>query len=139
MTTQDVLNAVQGAQLNESGGRLASGATARVFIPDFTIVNNSFEVRFYFLREALVQVTLHLNGDRPYGHAKVVFDSLVQVLRAKYGNEITYKERHNDRAIASWMTKDRVNVDLYLASLGDTKSVLNLNYQSRVSEEMEKI
>ena len=139
MAPKDVIESVQGAEYTDSGGRLANGATVAVSIPDFTVVNNSFEVRFFFKNDALVQVTLHLNGERPYGHAKVVFNSLVQVLRSKYGDEVSFQERENDRAVATWMTKDNVNVDLYLASLGQKNSILNLNYQSRVADEMDKI
>lgn len=141
MNPSQVIEIVKGSRLVQDGYTLESGARELIRLDDLNVVNESFDVRFYFLEQSLIQVTLGLNDERSFSSTLLVFDSLADALRSKYGKEIS--ESIDNRSIlkkaeANWVN-GRTNINLLVLSVGNSPAILNLNYQIRLSEEADKL
>lgn len=124
-----------------SKDNLHDGATCSLRIARIEVVDRPFQVCFYFLREALTQVTLKI-AEPERGHtAELTFDALLEALRSKYGAENNLKR---DRGVmthfdADWY-RNPININLIMIYVGDSDdAVLNINYQTRVSSDASKL
>lgn len=90
--------------------------------------------------DKLTQVTLSLAGNETSHGAELVFESLTEILRAKYGSEITKETKHEvmHTRTSRWLN-GKTNITLYYNDIGDYSPVLNLLYQVRISSEAGKI
>lgn len=141
MNPEKVIKNVKGARHIQDGSTLGTGAKELIRIDDFRVVNESFKVMFYFIKNKLTQVTLNLNDERSFSSTLIVFDSLVDTLRSKYGTEISmYADSRSilKKAEANWVC-GRMNINLLVLTVGDSPATLNLNYQTRLSKEAEKL
>ena len=141
MNPSQVIEVVKGSRLAQDGDTLGTGARELIRLDDLNVVNELFDVRFYFLEQSLTQVTLGLNDERSFSSTLLVFDSLADALRSKYGKEMS--ESIDSRSIlkkaeANWVTS-RTNINLLVLSVGNSPAILNLNYQIRLSEEADKL
>lgn len=141
MNPSQIIAIVNGARLIPDGSTLGNGAKELIRLDDFRVVNESFKVRFYFFDEKLNQVTLNLNDERSFSSSLLVFDSLADALRSKYGKEISRDIDSRSvlkKAEANWVS-GRTNINLFVMAVGDSPATLNLNYQTRLSAEADKL
>lgn len=141
MNPSQIIEIVKGTHLIRDGSTLGDGAKELIRLDDFNLVNESFKVRFYFIDEKLTQVTLNLNEERSFSSALLVFDSLADALRSKYGKEISRNIDSRSilkKAEANWVSGS-TNINLFVMTVGDSPAILNLNYQTRLSEEADKL
>ncbi|WP_250504683.1 hypothetical protein [Caballeronia sp. AZ7_KS35] len=111
-------------------------------VDEVELVNHKFSGSFYFLNDCLAQVTLHIKDGGSYDTASA-YDNLVTALRAKYGQELSAK----NKVIGSMVTRDtewisgRTNINLHYLKMGadDQKPLLNVNYQVRVAGDADKL
>lgn len=144
MTVEQVKKVVPKAQRPKTPENLREDLPELLRINNVQIVNNTFVAHFYFRDGKLFQVSLTLRDPGKFVDAMRVFDSLTEVLRAKYGKEITMKVINEDdvgsfdSADATWVS-GRTNIDLYLLSINDGDALLKINYQVRIAEEADKL
>jgi hypothetical protein len=114
---------------------------ALLALNDFTLVDKQFSVSFFFKADALQLVQLSLVKANNYSNSKSVFDSLVEVLRSKYGKEIKYddsKSSYGNIIQATWMS-GRTNISLSLVSVGKDLAYVNVSYGASVAKEADKL
>jgi hypothetical protein len=112
---------------------------------DIEIDDDKFHASFFFQDDGLVQVTLTPDADtRNTRIGENLFIVLKRLLMAKYGKEIIFEEDEFGgiiRKIMIWMSRD-TNITLvytvYPRSFTDLYS-LNVQYQTRIAEEMKKL
>ena len=141
MNPSQITEVVKGSRLIQDGDTLGSGARELIRFDDLSVVNESFKVQFYFLKQKLTQVTLSLNGERSFSSTLLVFDSLADALRLKYGKEISGSIDNRSilkKAEANWVN-GRTNINLLVLTVGNSPAILNLNYQTRLSGESDKL
>ena len=144
MPPSEVLKVVDGAHKVENGSTLGTKVKAKELlrIDDFRVVNESFKVLFYFADFKLVQVTLALKKERTFDLSLLVFEGLTETLRSKYGEEISRKIDTSNpflkKAETNWVS-GRTNINLLLFAVGSSTATLNLNYQTRLSKEADKL
>lgn len=84
---------------------------------------------------------MNLNDERSFSSSLLVFDSLADALRSKYGKEISRDVDSRSvlkKAEANWAS-GRTNINLFVITGGDSPATLNLNYQTRLSAEADKL
>jgi len=141
MKPSKVIEVVKGSRFIQDGSTLGTGAKELIRLDNFSLVNESFKVRFYFIDEKLVQVTLNLNDERLFSSTLLVFESLTDALRSKYGKEISSDIDSRSilkKAKANWVS-GRTNINLFVVTVGDSPATLNLNYQTILSAEADKL
>lgn len=142
MTPSEVIRTTSGADLINGGSFLANGATELVRNRNYPLVGEDFTQGFYFLNNKLDQVTLTLKRERGFNDTLLVFESLVQALRAKYGGEINYSIKNVgviNKAEADWFTEAGVNINVSAMAVGGDDAYLNVNYQTRISEDVDRL
>ncbi|MCD6005081.1 hypothetical protein K7H08_09580 [Halomonas sp. IOP_6] len=142
MSPQEVVRTVEGAKMFENGSFLSNGATELVRNKDYEVVGETFIQNFYFIDNRLDQITLNLKRERSFVDTLFVFEALVQALRAKYGNEINHTVRRRGvfkKAEADWFTENGVNIGIYSTAVEGYNAMLNVNYQARISESVDKL
>jgi hypothetical protein len=140
MTPIQVQSKFSGAKAPDTPGTLHGGAIELLRLSGVEIVGRQFKAPFYFKGERLTQVTVSL-ADKETSHgAKLVFDSLAEVLRAKYGSELSQEVGHGimESRKSTWLSGE-TNITLYYNSIGDSDPILNLIYQVRISSEADKV
>jgi hypothetical protein len=140
MSVSQVRSAVKGAVTPDKPGHLGDGAEELLKVANVEIVNQRFDAHFYFKGQKLSQVTLSLIPEREFHGLMLVFDSLTDALRSKYGQEISRNISRGtlNRADATWMS-GRTNINVFVLSVSDTSGVLNINYQVRVASDADKL
>lgn len=104
-------------------------------LDDVKISNESFVAKFFFSNEKLVQVTLTLDNVSDFYQGKLIFDSLVDSLRAKYGKELSLKSSEVLTLLeANWMS-NKTNISLLCLEVNETRTTININYSTRISKE----
>lgn len=120
--------------------RLADGAQELLRLENVDLVENKFSAAFFFRDGKLSQVTLSLDKGNSFRTTMLVFDSLTQALRAKYGKELSHR---SDRGILNMVQSEwlsgRTNINLNAVGVGDNDASLNINYQVRLSREANKL
>jgi len=98
------------------------------------IVNTNFSAKFYFKTGKLSQVTLSWESGQTFDNALLVFNSLTEALRAKYGSEISREVKRGllNEAEANWLS-GQTNINVLAMSVGEHDSFINVNYQLRAA------
>lgn len=119
---------------------LKDGSKELLHVPKLTLVGKEFRVSFYFKDLKLNQVTLSFEEGHTYTSAMLVFDSLKEALRARYGVEIASTSSRGllNKAETTWVS-GRTNINLIALAVGDKNAVLNVNYQARLLKEADKL
>lgn len=140
MTVNQVTSRVPGASPPSTLGHLADGSEELLRLENIDIVGKLFSAAFFFKSERLVQVTLSLEKGNTFHSATLTFNSLVEALRSKYGNETSNDELRGllNKKSATWMS-GRTNVNLLAIGVGQSDATLNVNYQVRVAREADKL
>jgi hypothetical protein len=144
MSVDQVKAAIPDATVPTEPGRLADGAEALLAVEDVEIVGKKFTASIFFITGKLTQVTLSLKGRHTFQSAMSVLKSLAEPLRLKYGQEIsrdvTSEERSNalNRASVTWMA-GRTNINVFVLSFGKDDALLNINYQTRIARDSDKL
>lgn len=120
--------------------RLSSGAEALLIIENILLVDHSFQARFYFKNKKLEQVTLSLMETHPYQVTLGIFENLTNSLRMKYGKEASQNASRGmiELSEVTWLV-GKTNIHLVVFSAGQSNSILNINYQARVSKDADKL
>lgn len=141
MTVGQVKTAFPGAVDSPKSSQLKSGARALLTLPNVQVGGASFSGNFYFLSDKLVQVTLSLDNPGNFDSVLRTVETIEELLRAKYGREIQRelkRGRFLNQASLTFMSGP-TNVSVLAMGVGDSKAILNVNYQLRVSHEAEKL
>jgi hypothetical protein len=145
MTLPQVRERFPNAISPTSPNTLYGGAIELLRIPEIEIVGHKFKSSFFFRNDKLVQVTVSLAEKTTSYGARLVFDSLIDSLRAKYGAELSNKNNSigQDTSLEATWLSGRTNIILYYTvydSLYSKSSpVLNLIYQVRLAAEADKL
>ncbi|HTO07064.1 MAG TPA: hypothetical protein VMR86_08385 [Myxococcota bacterium] len=140
MSVAQVRESVPGVLKSASPSKLGDGALGLLEKPGIALVGHTFTALFYFKGERLSQVTLTLAESSDFSSALLVFESLTDALRAKYGSEVSRKLNRGFLSVAdsTWVS-GRTNLTLYLMAVGNSPATLNLNYQVRLAQESDKL
>lgn len=140
MSAEQVKSVVPNVRTPKNPGRLGDGARELLRLENVEIVNKRFVASFYFIAGKLTQVTLSLEKGHTFHSAMLVFDSLTEALRAKYGREISLEIKHAllSRADATWIA-GRTNINIFAIGVGENDATLNINYQVRVARDADKL
>ncbi|HEC60068.1 MAG TPA: hypothetical protein ENI24_10925 [Methylophaga sp.] len=131
MTPSEVIKMVEGSYLNEEGDTLETGAKELVQLDDLRVIKELYNVKFYFIDDALTQVTLNLIKQRSFPLTLLVFQSLTDALSSKYGKPLSRKIDSIKRiktADAYWLS-DGTIIDLQVKAVDDDPTSLNITYQ----------
>lgn len=145
MTPEEVLNVVDEAHKikNGNGVHYSNGSKELVRIDNYELVGKSFEVRFIFLNNKLTQVELVLEEEKNFSSSKLIFDELANVLRSKYGKEISKKtdtqSKLNIKQVEAVWMNNQTNIRLYLDSYPGLPTLLKVIYQTMLYEEAGKL
>lgn len=140
MTLSQVKEAYPEAVTADSPGTLHGGAKGTLTIQAYEVVNKKFNVIFYFKNDKLEQVVLACEKQSTFHSAMLVFDAVSDVLKAKYGPEISKDVKRGtlNMANAVWLS-GKTNISLIAMSVGDADAMLNINYQVRISKDADKL
>jgi hypothetical protein len=107
-------------------------ATCSLKIPSMTVDIDEYSVCFYFHQGKLVQVTLTALGE-PHEHQ---FKRAITLLRARYGAEVSH-ERTSLGWDVDWITATGLNISVLF--INELMPLLNINYQARLKNEINKL
>lgn len=140
MTVDQVRSAFPGTIDTPKPEHLRTGAVGLLTLPGIQISSQPFHANFYFVAGKLVQVTLSLENEKVFGATLVTFKDIEEILRAKYGPEITHEISPGvvSMAKASWMSGS-VNIGLLAMAVANNPAIMNITYQVRVSQEANKL
>lgn len=137
MSEQAIKEAYPEARRPANPGTLAEGLKEALCVEGYKLSNNLFRISFYTKEDKLVQVALDCTNEKTFGAQGVIFDSLTEALRSKYGNELS-KMRDSDVRKSVWMS-GRTNITLFLMAIDRKESVLRIIYQVRLAAEGDKL
>ncbi|MBD3897204.1 hypothetical protein IEI94_15205 [Halomonas sp. ML-15] len=136
MTTEEVMDVLDDAYAFEEGDRLATNAVEALRRDDVELAGESFTQRFFFLNDQLSQVTLRLDDTRDFDAMLTTVEALTEKMRDQYGEEVDSEIKDSGpirQATVSWIDGNR-RVSLFLMSMGEDDSMLNVNYQVYVGD-----
>ncbi|MEQ1800640.1 MAG: hypothetical protein ABL989_01890 [Gammaproteobacteria bacterium] len=113
-------------------------------LEDIAIARHDFKAIFYFQDKRLQQVTLKAKDLTDTTEAMVLFDSVSNLLREKYGQELskTFKPSSSlSRAYGHWLSGG-THISVLALSVGDGSedaTVFNINYQTRLTGEADNL
>jgi hypothetical protein len=115
-------------------------ATCELSLDTYEVQGNDFSVCFFMREGKLVQVMMKANEP-----SIVVFRSIGDLLRAKYGQELS-PAADPCRRVGSmtlcelkWLLPSGVNVSSIYIDIGGRSPLLNVNYQTTMREESNKL
>ena len=118
---------------------LKGGASSDLALNNYEIAGDQYQVCFYFKAAKLVQVMLSSKSpSRPQ------FDSVVELLRSKYGQELGSGKPQCEpgemmtKCEADWSLKTGTNVGVFFMDIGGS-GVLNIYYQTRIASDASKL
>ncbi|AMC99986.1 hypothetical protein [Halomonas chromatireducens] len=134
MTIKEVMRVIDDAYRldEEEGGRLATRAVEAVRRDDVELADETFTQRFFFVNGQLSQVTLKLNNTRDFDSMLPLVDSLTEIMRDRYGQEVDSEMIQAGamrQAKVGWIDGNR-KIRIFLMSMGEDDSLLNVNYQA---------
>jgi hypothetical protein len=120
--------------------RLNSGARCALQIPQYEVARQSFKVCFFMLHGRLVQVML--SAERP---SESLFHDMAGLLRARYG-----AGRQGDAEPCrmvdplrvcemEWLLETGANASIIYMDVRGDVPILNINYQTRIRDETQRI
>jgi len=119
---------------------LKSGAIELLRINNIEISDINFNTGFYFKNNKLDEVKLSYQ-ENEHSFSFFLFDEITELLRAKYGKEISYKikkGRVSNSASATWLS-GKTNISLLQISTLSGLMFLNISYQQRISKDADKL
>jgi hypothetical protein len=141
MSGADIQRAQPSARPPRERSTLAHGsAVCELQIQDYEVASRTFDVCFYMTGGRLVQVML--TADDP---SQALFSTLADLLRARYGRELSPNSQpcRVDRLSTScrldWLLDSGVNVSVVFMEIGGPPGILNINYQTRIRDESERL
>jgi hypothetical protein len=141
MSVEQVKATVPGVAVPEKPDFLNSGAEELLRLENIEIVNKTFSAKFYFISEKLTQVTLTLERRLTFDSTMLVFESLTDALRVKYGQEISRDIKRStiiNIARANWLA-GRTNISVFAMGVKSSDATLNVNYQVRLARDADKL
>lgn len=141
MSIEETAKAVPGSIAPvDAAGRLANGAVEKLRLESYEVAGRQFQVKLYFLGEALEQVTLSLSETVTYDSARVIYERLRQALSSLYGPVEELPEKRGILSLrqADWRS-GRTNISLLAMGVGQSPATLNINYQVRVARDADKL
>jgi hypothetical protein len=137
MTIEQVKSVIPNTVRPLKPGHLKDGSEELLRLENVIIVNKNFSASFFFKMGKLTQVMLSLERGHSFHSTMLVFDSLTEALRSKYGPEIN---RQIQKGIidATWLS-GRTNISVVAISAGENDAILHINYQVRVSAEADNL
>lgn len=118
---------------------LGDGARCELAIEHYDVNHSDFHVCFFFGKAGLQQVTLG-SGDP----SEAQFESMIELLRSKYGTELGAGQRPCKGALlyecqAGWSLPTGANISMLYMTIGGDDPLLNINYQVRLATEASKL
>lgn len=143
MSEDEILTAFPQATTSKNTETLASGAVSKLEISNYVVSSRNFIVRFFFYKNSLEQIVLSCSDLKENdGENRALFGKLADLLSAKYGRPIAEQESDFDAFLTNftkdWLS-DGVKIMLVFMSLKGDSPVLNINYQARRQEDVEKL
>jgi hypothetical protein len=140
MTVNQVKSVVRNTSSPINPDELSDGAQELLRVNNIKIVNKSFNGSFFFKSGKLTQVTLSIEQIDDFNDAILVFDSLTEVLRSKYGNEVSREIKRGpvNSAGATWMA-GRTNLVVSAFGIAGNPSSIDVVYQLRIAQEADKL
>lgn len=135
MTVDEVLKAVPNATAHApiDGQKVLKDAFELVLGPNQTIDSEKFAPHFYFSDNHLVEVVLTMESQTDAYKAQLVFDNVVDDLRAKYGTELSL--RTSDITHEGTWLNHGTNISLLLVTIPGGTPVMNIVYQRRINQD----
>lgn len=132
MTPDEVVQAVDGAYLHESGDRLATGAIEAVRRDGYELAGEAFTQRFFFLNDGLTQVTMSLDNTRDFDALQGLIDSLSEEMRERYGEPVdsAITTAGTMRQAKMGWVDGRRKIRIFSMTMGEDDALLNVNYQA---------
>ena len=121
--------------------RLGNHAEERLRVENVEVAHRRFTASLFFLDGKLCQVTLALRDRLPFSSTTLVFDAMVDALRAKYGRELSDRTRVTGSLrtrSADWLS-GRTNINVFALAQDDTPALLNVNYQFSIAKDADKL
>jgi len=134
MMPSEVLNSVPDAT-PESGGKLVTGATARVRLESAAVAGAALPAEFYFLDDRLVQVMFSDAQYHDNAHSRKTLEHLAAQLRKQYGAEALGKTMDPAAGLsydATWAAGD-TEVILSASPVTATTSKVTVIYRRKGS------
>lgn len=119
---------------------LKSGAVERLAVPGLEIVGRPFVARFYFLEGKLTDIHVGYRATEPSSEGARVYGNLAEVLRSKYGPELSRDispGRDTWIGTTTW-SAGQTTIALFGAFIGGN-STINVAYGSRLAKEAGKL
>lgn len=136
MTVPQVMEKFQGSVVPVDPSKLATGATEKVRIQSFKYLGREFLVRFYFVENGLMQVSLHIKDPGKRGELVQIVDAISKELSLSFGSP-KCQAADNGASLTLQRSWDSTNprVSIVAVCFGPTDELydggfLNLNYQA---------
>jgi hypothetical protein len=133
--------AIPNARRSAHAEPLRNGARALLALDDVELLDRHFAARFYFLNQALHQVTLGMTPTPTRSAGASAFQEFRTALRIKYGTEVDSRSVTNERGTiqaATWL-HGPTNIELVFMSIDGEPEYFNVVYQARLSSEAAKL
>lgn len=118
-----------------SPARIQTGAIEKLRLDGVEVGLRRFHAQFLFKDDRLTQVTLALDDPPGFSGAEVIFTTLLDQLRTKYGPEFSL---HRDRSVLSTILATwhhgGTNINLMCLGVGTSPATLNVIYRSMAAE-----
>jgi len=134
MMPSEVMNAVHDAA-PESGGRLVTGATARVRLDAAAVAGTTLPAEFYFLDDRLVQVMFSDSKYHDNADSRKTLEHLAAQLRKQYGPETLGKAMDPAAGLsheATWSAGD-TEIILSASPVSASTSMVTVIYRRKAA------
>ena len=119
-----------------------SDTKGRLILDGLVIMNHKFQAIFLFDSDKLDMVTLRLADDLPFAAVHLVFDNLTDVLRSKYGEELSQHEEHASlRKVALVWSWKKTTIELKARAVDPSEEhgMLSVTYTTLLAQEAENL
>lgn len=127
---------------NPNADILHGGEQCLVRIPKYVVSSATFRTCFYFSDGQLSQVTIGLVHFQPTDSIEALFDRVLESLTSKYGPADSQEDKSGMMTMRDrdWYL-GKVNISVVLVHFGDDDDdpVLNINYQTRMGKDADKL
>ncbi len=132
MSPEEVQRVLPGVKRVRDDIGLYGGAQELLRLDDAELIGKRFRVRFYFLKQKLIQTTISLmDPPTAFNDMLYVFNDMAGFLRSKYGPELSIRRKDfgvfGSVARADWMSEE-TRIILLVNSMGGSPA-LDLIYQ----------
>ena len=102
-------------------------------IPTIDFADEAYRVAFFFRDEKLDKVVLNFIGSKSFDDLLSVYNSVVDILRAKYGREASHRSERSTsirNEEHTWLTEERT-VQVNMTSFLEADAVFAIRYQTK--------